>query len=143
MTIAEARRRAKKSVDMFPSIRSRVSEELEPEIAASNREQLMEGLDSEGNRLSPGYSLFTRRMKQRKGQPDDRVTLFDTGAFHKGIFAETDGDSVLISSKDPKTDSLEEKYGEGIFGISDESSARLRKLSVARIVRMVKEITGF
>lgn len=143
MTIAEARRRVSRAVDAFPEIRREAAEEMAPDVVAANRAQLMEEKDADGRDISPGYSLFTRRTKQSKGQPTDRVTLFDTGVFQEGMFAEADGDKLVIDSRDGKSASLKEKYGDRIFGIGREQSENLKRISVHIITNKIKEITRF
>ncbi len=143
MTIREARNRIQAAVDRIPDIKRQVAEELTPEIAEANREQLMKGLDADDEPLAPTYSPYTRRIKASKGLPTDKVTLFDTGAFHEGIFSEVQGDEISIDSKDPKSEGLKERYGEHIFGIGKEATENLQKLSVHRILKAVREITGF
>ena len=143
MTIAEARRRAAKAVEAFPDIRREVAEEMGPDIVEANRRQLMEGKDADGREISPGYSPFTVRMKNAKGQPADRVTLFDTGAFQEGMFSEVEGDELVIDSRDGKSASLKKKYGDRIFGIGKEQGESLKRMSVHRIIVKIKEITRF
>ena len=143
MTIHEAMNKVQTAVDRIPDIRRQVAEELSPDIVEANREQLMKGLDADDNPISPAYSPYTRHVKASKGLPTDKVTLFDTGAFHEGIFSEVQGDEIIIDSKDPKSDGLKERYGERIFGIGSEATESLRELSARKIVKVIREITGF
>ncbi len=89
---------------------------------AITEDQLFEkGIDGLGNRLFP-YSPVTVGIKRLKGQPSDRTTLRDTGAFHKSIKVKLQRDGLLIDS-DPikeKTDLLE-VYGEGILFLTEEN----------------------
>lgn len=143
MTIREARNRIQAAVDRIPDIKRQVAEELTPEIAEANREQLMKGLDADDEPLAPTYSPYTQRIKASKGLPTDKVTLFDTGAFHEGIFSEVQGDEIIIDSKDPKSEGLKDRYGDRIFGIGKDAAKNLQKLSAHRILKAVREITGF
>lgn len=94
----------------------------EEEILDLNTEdQLMEGIDSEGKQIEPGYSPLTISIKRAKRQPTNRVTLKDTGAFHRSFEIEYFQDSFAIVADDPKTAKLERKYGADITGLTDEN----------------------
>jgi len=57
------------------------------QITELNREQLWSGEDALGQVINTlggrPYALSTMRIKSTKGQPTNRVTLKDTGAFYK------------------------------------------------------------
>lgn len=92
-------------------------EETKETIEELNLEQMFSGLNSDGSEISPPYKEFTVAMKKRKGQPYDRVTLKDTGSFYQGIRTEIVGNKVITDSTDSKSDKLQEKYGQEIFGL--------------------------
>jgi hypothetical protein len=73
------------------------------------------------------YHPYTIAVKQSKGQPTDRVTLRDTGAFHRSIKVDVDNEKFTVTATDPKTDELMEKYGEGILNISDDNLHSLKQ----------------
>jgi hypothetical protein len=98
-------------------------DETKEVIADLNVEQMQSGKRSDGSETLPKYTPFTIRMKQLKGQPFDRVTLYDTGDFQNAISVQMQGLKVIIDSSDPKTQNLEDKYNSGkgeIFGLNDE-----------------------
>lgn len=109
------------------------------------RERLFQGENTDGSEISPFYTLFTQNVKEAKGQPYDRVTLKDTGAFYESIKAEYDGaDSVIFYATDEKLDdagdmvnTLDEmlipKYGEKIMGLTEEDKARVRDMTAKNI----------
>ncbi len=84
------------------------------------REQMYDGINSEGLAIEPEYKPFTVQMKESKGQPSTRVTLKDTGSFYEEMYADPRGDKMYIDSKDSKSNELQEKYGDEIFGIQGE-----------------------
>lgn len=99
--------------------------EDEASICDMNSEnQLFEkGITREGikiNSYAP-YSKNTIAVKIAKGQPTNRVTLRDTGEFHASFVVYTDDTKFFIDAKDWKTNKLSEKYGEEIFGLTDEN----------------------
>ncbi len=81
-------------------------------------EQGVRGLDGED--ITPPYTFVTVKIKTAKGQPTDRVTLRDTGDFHKSFHVRVEGDAFEVDATDPKTEKLKDKYGEGIMALTDE-----------------------
>ena len=90
----------------------------------NSENQLFEkGITREGikiNSYAP-YSKNTIAVKITKGQPTNRVTLRDTGEFHASFVVYADDTKFFIDAKDWKTNKLGEKYGEEIFGLTDEN----------------------
>ena len=127
-------------MDNYPQTKREVAEELSPEVTLLNKEQMMAGVTSEEKPIAPAYSPYTRRLKQLAGQPDDRVTLFSTGAFQEGMFTRVEGDSLVTGSTDSKTDSLAAKYGESIFGLTETNEAILKRMSLERIAARIRSI---
>ena len=79
--------------------------------------QLFEGIGSDKRAITPFYRPKTIVIKQQKGQPWNRVTLKDTGAFYNGIYADPQGDKMFIDSRDSKSNALQEKYGDTVLGL--------------------------
>lgn len=67
------------------------------------------------------YSQITIEIKREKGQPYNRVTLRDEGAFESSFFIEFLNDGFRISASDAKAAALTRKYGDGILGLTDEN----------------------
>jgi hypothetical protein len=92
-------------------------------VAKANRMQLKMGLKSDGERIgkyrSKPYAEKKNSMNGLAGMGN--VDLILTGAFEKGIFAQSEGDTLEIGSTDTKTEMLTTKYGEEIFGLMDDS----------------------
>lgn len=93
----------------------------EAEIEDLNLGQLEQGKDSQGQDIKPDYTPYTKAIKSAKGQPTDRVTLKDEGDFHKSITYKVQQKSLEYQATDPKTEALEDKYGEEILGLDDSS----------------------
>lgn len=95
---------------------------LEDEIIILNQDdQLAEGIDNKGQSITPEYRPFTVEVKKAKGQPYDRVTLYDEGNFYKGFHTEIVNNKIYVDSTDQKTNKLGEKYGEDIFGLTEKN----------------------
>ena len=84
-------------------------------------EQLYEGQDAEGQEIRPKYTPFTVQIKRLKGQPTDRVTLKDTGAFYRSFDIDYGPNYFEIKATDGKTRKLKRKYGEQILGLDEDS----------------------
>lgn len=112
------------------------------EIVELNKDQLFEGIDSKGNETRPGYTSFTRFVKQQQGKPSDRVTLKDTGEFYSKFFLRLTGDMYSIDSTDSKTPDLKEKYGSDILGLTSESKRITWQTVKPNIVQAIRNITG-
>lgn len=122
--------------------RKRVSEilfeainEVRNELLSDNKEQLLEGKDSESKKLfskknnSGVYSEATEYISTNdallgKGnkikKAGDHYTLENYGDFFKGFYLKIYHDKILFGSKDKKTQLLIEDFGD-IFGLTDDN----------------------
>ena len=107
------------------TIAREIIEENEQAIVEKNQNQLSEGVRSDGSEIKPEYSPLTKRIKRSKGQPDDRVTLFDKGPFYKGIDVDVFADKFELIGEDPKTKKLQTKYGPLILGVGEQGKQEL------------------
>jgi hypothetical protein len=121
-------------------------EDTKDAIADFNAEQMFQGLRSDGAEINPQYSHTTIAIKKEKGQPTDRVTLKDTGAFYAGIRVVVTGDNITIDSTDEKNDALFEKYStqrSNIFGLSPQYKREyMNEVLAPEWKRNVHEATG-
>lgn len=131
-----------RNIDEFvlDSVREPSIEEFVKEL---NQQQLDNGVDSNGNIIMPLYTDTTIGFKIRKGQPFDRVTLKDTGAFHESFIVIYHRDSFQLTATDKKRRELQQKYGAAIFGLTDESlEALVIPLKVVMRNNLLKLLTG-
>lgn len=68
------------------------------------------------------------------------VTLYDTGDFYREMFVDVGSEEIEIDSMDYKSDELQDKYGEKIFGLSDESKEEYREEAIPVLIEKIKEI---
>lgn len=101
-----------------------VVEENKTEVEDKQIKQLEAGQNPDGSRITPEYSDLTIELKKMKGQPYDKVTLYDTGDFYRGIKLDLASDSFTLDSSDSKTDDLVDKYGD-VFGLTNEHKQEL------------------
>lgn len=107
------------------------------------REQLFQGIRSDGEAITPSYTARTVRIKQQKGQPVDRVTLRDTGDFYRGILIDVRQDIFTVQSADEKNISLQAKYGTAILGLATAAQIEyIKSLRPVFIQTIKKQITG-
>lgn len=71
------------------------------------------------------YTARTMQIKQRKGQPYDRVTLRDTGEFYSSLHVEFDDDGFYVASTDDKAKYLLARYGKTIFRLTNQNFTEL------------------
>jgi len=102
-------------------------DEREPHIVLLNLKQVNKGKKSDGKDILPKYTPATVAIKKKKGQPTDRVTLYDTGSFYAGWLIHSEEFPILFNSADPKTGDLVKKYGAAIFGLDRESQRTLNQ----------------
>jgi hypothetical protein len=108
-------------------------------ISMNRNEQLyFEGIDIDGKKLKSGtfsaiannrpYSFTTEQIKKQKGQPIDRVTLYDTGQFYKTfkIVLTQDFDLQIIANTNKADGDLTETW-EKIIGLTEENYQRAIK----------------
>lgn len=105
--------------------------EVKKIIADMNRQQLLSGINSEGNLLSDiggGYSEFTLDLHPEKDE--FTVTLFDEGDYHESITAEARTGGYFITSNPIKEDfgrvtNLYDRWGKEVEGLTKENIAKL------------------
>ena len=120
-------------------VRQVVKEESEVILNYNTDKQLEDkGVGYDNKKLKPKYKRITVSIKQRKGQPSDRVTLKDTGAFHKSFTLNAFSDFFTITATNNKTDKLVEKYGEKIFGLTIPNKNRVARDLRPKLIQKLK-----
>lgn len=117
--------------------------ELQDFIVQMNTEQLFEGINAESESLADiggEYREKTKRIKEKKGQPIDRVTLFDTGEFYESFFVKAGKDAFSIIADTIKEDEdLQLRWGSELLGLTDFSKDQLILKMIPLIRLYVKE----
>lgn len=102
--------------------------------------QLFQGKNAEGTDIRPFYAPSTIRIKQRNGQPIDRVTLRDKGDFYSTIEVEPRETDFKISSQIEYAGFLTAKYA-NILGITPENMADfIERYTVPEIKQLINDI---
>lgn len=112
-----------------------ILESLAKAIAETNADQMFAGIRADDSDIEPEYKPFTVAIKKEKQQPTDRVTLKDTGEFHRSIFVKFTKDTIIIDSDNDLRDKLVEKYGAAIFGLTKQNKQALIRIIERRLNR--------
>lgn len=122
--------------------------ETEAEYVELQQEQLYAGKLSDGTEIErigatyKGYAPTTIQIKERKGQPTDRITLKDTGDFYSQVFSDPRSDGIHVDSADEKSEKLQRAYGKKIFGLSEtyrqQYIDQLRPVFVAEVQKQLQ-----
>ena len=78
------------------------------------------------------YAKSTIKAKKKKGQPTTRVTLRDTGDFHKSVYLVYGGNGFYLTSQDEKAKDLREKYGDEIFRLTNKNLTRILNVHIKK-----------
>ena len=89
-------------------------------LELQTQEQMYQGIDSKGIDIKPAYADSTIKIKRRKRQPTDRVTLFDTGAFYNSLEIIAGQNDAIIRTIISYSVFLVDKYAD-ILGLDEES----------------------
>ena len=81
------------------------------------------------------YTRYTVKIKRKKGQPFNRVTLRDTGDFYNSLHVKFDDNGFYVTSTDEKAPELLAKYGKTIFRLTDENLGILLDLYIKPALR--------
>lgn len=97
-------------------------EENSANIAKLNAEQMLEGLTAESKPIRPKYSPAYLKRKRRMGYSlDGTPDLKYSGAFQGDMDAIVHNGEYNLTSYDEKTQMLRKRYGEEIFGLSEDN----------------------
>lgn len=139
MTIAEYHKNAK-AINL-QQLAADIIEEHRDEIVMLNQRQLYTKSETQkGAKLDPYRSTVYAEYKYAMnplaglGRPD----LSLTGDFYKAFYVKVTKTTFEVDSRDKKAGHLKEKYGDEIFGLSDDSLAELTKdyIEVALLTRI-------
>jgi hypothetical protein len=110
-------------------------EEVKKSIIEYNQSQLQEGLDSHDKRIvttsaknqgmGEVYSSYTIKIKSRRGQDTENVTLEDSGDFYNSMLVKISDDNVEVIADFNKPDgNINDNFNAGEFdflGLTDDN----------------------
>jgi hypothetical protein len=104
------------------------------------QEQMYQGITSKGIDIKPAYANSTKRIKRKKLQPTDRVTLFDTGDFYNSLEVIAGKNDLMIRTIISYSVFLVNKYAD-ILGLDEENwTVFLEKYTVPLIKKNFDDI---
>lgn len=113
-------------------------EDTAKEATDQQRAQLAQGLMSDDNFL-PDYSF---RSVFQYGKEPGPIKLYDTGDFYRGMLLDVRQDIFILESADPKSNMLQNRYGNNIFGFGTKAQAEyiltLKPVFVGRVQNYLK-----
>jgi len=98
--------------------------ELNTEKQLYDKGEDSQGIRLEGKNIVKGgeYSTTTVKIKRVKGQPTNRVTLFDTGEFYASFVVKPYRGGFTIDADAEKEDNnLFDEFGEDVVGLNQEN----------------------
>ena len=108
-------------------------------IVAANVEQMNSGERAEkGRKILPRYAPSTVKYKRRKGQPFNRVTLKDSGDFHKSVYVTFTNKGFVLGARDSKVKYIEPKYTPEIYGLNEDNIKKLQDIVKGDMIKLVK-----
>ena len=102
------------------SIQESITQNNQVILELQTQEQMYQGIDSKGIDIKPAYANSTIKIKRKKGQPTDRVTLFDTGAFYNSLEIIAGQNDAVIRTIISYSVFLVDKYAD-ILGLDEEN----------------------
>lgn len=121
MTIDEYYNKAN-SINLRDLVQETIIEQGDNIIFLNQYRLFNESKDADGDRLpyykSIGYSSIKNKMNPSLGfgKPD----LKNEGDFYRGFFVKVTKEEFELDSKDDKSGELKKKYGDKIFGLSED-----------------------
>ena len=128
----------------FKDITIQVAKNYEAEMEdLVTEDQLFEGVDNMGQPIRPAYAPFTIEIKRIEGQPTDRVTLKDTGDFHRSIDVRfgsgTSEHAFVFYATDEKFLKIEKKYGKNLLGLNEESLKEFNEIIRDELITTIQK----
>ena len=138
--------RLRKFKDELPELLEETVYEVEDVIvsAIADDQLYRRGLTGKGVKIASyePYAESTIRRKKFHGQPTTRVTLRDTGDFHKNmfvVFTDEHPGGFYVTSSDEKTQDLVDRYGPEIFRLTNKNFTRILRVHIRR--RLQKKLS--
>lgn len=118
----------------------RAADRQEDLMVELNLKQLDEGIRADGQRIEPEYAAYTVSRKKKVGQPTDRVTLKDSGDFYNAERVKRYPGKYELVNYDPKSESLQTRYGYQILGLTTGNLVIVKKAMVPLMIVDTKRV---
>jgi hypothetical protein len=121
-----------KGLNVYEAVREALNQHPD-QIESLLKDQLQEGISSTGKKIAPKYTNFTEQKKAEKGQPYDRVTLYDEGDLYRSIFLATMPQAFDLDKYEPRSGKLFALTKEHIKQVAQIIKPDLEKLLIQQI----------
>jgi hypothetical protein len=122
------------------SLQESINQNKQVILELQTQEQMYQGIDSKGIDIKPAYADSTIKIKRKKLQPTDRVTLFDTGAFYNSLEIIAGQNDAIIRTVISYSVFLVDKYAD-ILGLDEENWTKfLEKYTIPTIKKNFDDI---
>ncbi len=108
-------------------------------IAMNTDDQLFQGFNTDGEKITPPYSEGYVKQKKRSGNPYDRVTTRESGDYHDSFFITYDKDQFFIDADDFKKPFLFKMYSEKLHGLTIENIDKLSEMIKEPLIEEVRK----
>ena len=100
------------------------------------RNQMLHGLNSKGQKIGKYRNPIYARMKAQLNPlaGEGNVDLKLTGDFQSDMFLDVRGDTFIVDSADEKSQQLQTRYGEEIFGLDTDYKQQFADLARPKTV---------
>lgn len=114
--------------------------DIEKEVIKMNvDDQLFQGVNSKGQKITPPYTPAYRKRKERRGLVADRVTTRLEGDYHDSFFITYHDDSFDLDAKDLKKRYLERMYSIDLYGLTDANKKKLGNMLLPRLIEVINQ----
>lgn len=119
-----------------------VVQDFDVEITELNKDQLKKGKKKDNSSLGT-YRPFTIEERLKRGLQVSFVDLRFTGSFQDNMKLAIKGSTFDFTSTDKKSDMLADKYGDLIFGLTEENKEEfMRRYGKEALVEKISNATG-
>lgn len=114
--------------------------EFGDEMLNMERQRLLQGLNAKGEPLKPEYASDSYANYKLRFNPLGVVDLTLTGEFTKSFYIDFSSFPIKLYATDGKTEKLVAKYGEEIFGETEQDLETIRDYIAARYQDYIQQL---
>jgi hypothetical protein len=109
------------------------------------KEQMLHGLNAEGASIGTYVNAQYASMKNSLNPIPGfgKVDLKLTGQFYQDIYADARSEGIIVDSADQKSESLQQRYGQIIFGLADDRKQEyINELGPVLIQNLIEKLNA-
>jgi len=90
-----------------------------PEYIRELQKQMLDGVMEDGSEIGT-YSPWWAAIRKAHGLQVEYVDGYFTGAMHRGMFLQVEGQDLETGSGVPYAEDFQERYGDGVFAVGGD-----------------------